>query len=252
MSENSSKANEMVIKDVCVNVTGGIVESCTNTSVEIDAIRKKVIAKIPVVLAELDVQFSISAHIALPEVALEIKDIKKKLKVTQCMLLQNTNMLFIKGFVRKNIDYSTIERTPTTEGVCGEIHHCTFDIPFECTTPVEFNGIPPSDIIPTSSKEFEYFRIQDLPTGFSEKDRLLSGDSSEFNQISTEYYNELPYCELISSRIVEFDEYLNRRIIRGGPLEETVFKQFEEKMVINLTIKVLQNRQVEINGKKEY
>jgi len=94
------------------------------------------------------------------------------------------------------------------------------------------------------SKEFEYFSSSPLPADFPEKDRLLSGDLSEFNQESFEYFNELPYCELISSTITEFDEFLNREPISGGPFEERTFTQFNEKMVIVLRFKLLQNQQV--------
>lgn len=247
MVEESSKSNEIVVRQECIDVTSNIVESCENTPVKIDGITECVIAKIPVVLAKLNVQINVSTEITFPEMALEIKNIKQKLKVTQCRLIQETNTLFIKGFVRKNIDYSTIERRPTTEEVCGDIRHCTVDVPFVCTTPVKFNGLPPAKIIPTTSKKFEYFRKQDLPSDYAEKDELLSSDPSEFNQTSTEYYNDLPYCELVSSKIVDINEYLNRKIIKDGPLEEGVFKKLEEKMVINLVLIVLQKRLVKIN-----
>lgn len=243
MTEQCNNTKNMVEKRACVDVKGGTVESCVNSPIQIQSIGDDVVAKIPVVLAELDVQFNVSARIKLPEYALEIKNIKKRLKITQCLLLENTNMLFIKGYVRKNIDYSTAE-CRNDEGVCGEIHHCTVDVPFECTTPVTFNGIDPAEIIPTTSQEFEYFRRGKLPNDFAEKDKLLSGDLSEYNQISTEFYNELPFCELISCRIVEFDEYINRRHLIAGPFEERVFDEIEEKMVINLVLKILQNRQV--------
>ena len=131
--------------------------------------------KVPAVLAELTIQFNVNSTISLPEPAIEIKNIKKRLKITQCILLQNTNMLFIKGFVRKNIDYST-RKCSTDEGICGDIRHCTMDVPFNCTTAVIFNGLDPIDPIPTTSTEFEYFSKKDLKgPGFAEKDDLLSG-----------------------------------------------------------------------------
>ncbi len=247
MGENFSKPNETASCRSCVEVTGGTVESCTNTPVDIKGIDKKVIAKIPVVLAEFNVQFNVSAHVTLPERALEIKNIKNNLKITQCLLIQDSNMLFIKGFVRKNIDYSTVNYHSNNEGVCGKLNHCTVDIPFECTTPVEFNGFCPEEIMPNTSQEFEFFRRKELPMGFAEKDKLLSGDLSEYNQVSTEYYNELPYCELVSSRIIQYDEYLDRQLVNDGPLEEHVFRKIEEKMVINTVIRILQNRNVEID-----
>lgn len=235
-------------KKCCVDVSGGEVVECVNTPAPIEPIVTGAVVKVPAVLAELTIQFNVNATIALPEPAIEIKNIKKRLKITQCLLLQNTNMLFIKGFVRKNIDYST-KSCSTKEGICGDIRHCTVDVPFNCTTPVTFNGLDPLEPIPTSSTEFEYFSKQDLKgPEFAEKDDLLSGDLSEFNQISTEYFNELPFCELISSRIVEFDEYLNPQKIcaKFVPFEEKQFVAIEEKMVIFLTLKILQNRQIAI------
>lgn len=245
-STNTAQQN-VVVQQACVEVSGGTVETCTNDPVTITPITTGVTAKIPVVLAELNVQFNVSAFMDLPEPAIEIKNIKKRLKITQCTLLQDTNVLFIRGYVRKNIDYSTVGCVSAT-GVCGDIRHCTVDVPFECTTPVTFNGIDPATLVNTTSNEFEYFRRESLPNGFAEKDSLLSGDLSEYNQTSTEYYNELPYCELISSRIVEFDEYLNRTPIEGAPFEEKVFNVIEEKMVIRLVVKILQDRQVAIGA----
>jgi len=238
----------------CVNVeaagTLNEVNECTNTPTDIAAITDAVVAKIPVVLAELTLRISMDTVITLPEPAIEIKQIKKRVKVTQCILIQDTNILFIKGFVRKNIDYATRDCS-TTEGICGDLRHCAIDVPFSCTTSVVFNGTPPAPLATNTVAEFEYFRDEALSgSRFADKDRLLSGDISEFNQISTEFYNELPYCELVSSRIVEFDEYLDRRILPGItiPFEERFFDQIEEKMVVSLTLKLLQRRQVAING----
>jgi len=242
MSENKCK-------DVyCVDVCGGTVESCENKPAEIRPIGD-VVAKLPVVLAELTLQVNVMSDIKLPENALEIKNIKKKVKITQCMLLQNTNVLFIKGFVRKNIDYST-RGCSNCEGVCGDIKHCTVDVPFQCTTPVEFNGILPAPAIFGESAEFEYHKIEDLPNSFAEKDKLISGDLSEYNQESYEYFNNLPYCQLISTRIVEFDEYIGRHRPECTklPFEEKEFSKIEEKMVIYITLKLLQDRQVYVPG----
>ncbi|MFT9493969.1 CsxC family protein [Anaerosolibacter sp.] len=235
-------------KPNCATVTGGTASDCYNTPVTINPMVAGAVAKIPVVLAELTVQINVNSIIDLPEYAWEIKDIKKHLKVTQCLLIQDTNMLFLKGFVRKNIQYAT-RSCSNKESFCGDIKHCTVDVPWSCTTPVFFNGIDPLPPVPRTAVEFEYLRQQKLRgPEFADKDNLMSGDLSEFNQISTEYFNELPFCELISSRIVEFDEQLGR--VRHDhhkmPFEEKQFKSIEEKMVIFLTLKVLQNRQVAI------
>ena len=231
----------------CVEVDSTVLENCPNTPVTPIGINTGVVVKIPVVLAELTIRFNVGANIHLPEPALEVKDIKKRLKITQCTLLQPTNILFIKGFIRKNIDYST-GVCSTRSGVCGEIHHCTIDVPFECSTPINYT-VAPAPLALNSSSEFEYFKVSDLPNEhFPEKDNLLAGDLSEFNQFRTENFNELPFCELITARIFEFDEFVGRRRPHHDnlPFEEKFFTKIEEKMVIELTIKLLQNRQVTI------
>lgn len=241
----SSKA-----KGACVEVKGGTTNDCVNDTVAIEALRTGAVAKIPVVLAELTIQINVDAFIKLPEPAWEIKDIKKRVKVTQCLLLQDTNMLFIKGFVRKNIDYST-RTCSNREGFCGDIKHCTIDVPFSCTTPVDFNGIAPLPPKTNCSKEFEYLKTEEISQfGFAEKDKLMSGDLREFNQISKEFFNELPFCELIKARIVEFDEQINpvHPDKCDVPFEEKKFTKIEEKMVIYLTLKLLQKRQVAIGA----
>ncbi|MBB6216759.1 hypothetical protein HNQ80_002863 [Anaerosolibacter carboniphilus] len=235
-------------KEKCATVTGETTADCVNTPAPIVPLVTGAVAKIPVVLAELTIQVNVNSIIDLPEYAWEIKDIKKHLKVTQCLLIQDTNILFLKGFVRKNIQYAT-RNCSSSQSFCGDIKHCTVDVPWSCTTPVFFNGIAPLAPIPRTATEFEYLRQQKLHSPeFAEKDRLMSGDLSEFNQISTEFFNELPYCELISSRIVEFDEQLGRvyHDYYKMPFEEKQFKSIEEKMVIFLTLKILQNRQVAI------
>ncbi len=237
-------------KSTCVDVQSTTLVDAANFPVDLSPITSGVVAKIPVVLAELTVQVNLDSINELPEPAIEIKNIKKHLKITQCLLLQNTNMLFVKGFVRKNIEYATLGCS-NAKGICGDIRHCTIDVPFKFTTPVEYNGIAPAPVRNRTESEFEYFRQSDLfGPEFADKDKLLSGDFSEFNQTTTEYFNELPFCELISSRIVEFDEYLNpTKLCKGGaPFEERVFKRFEEKMVVYITLKVLQKRQVAVGA----
>jgi len=205
--------------------------------------KKKTLVKIPVVLAEVDVQIDLLSEVTLPTAALEIKRINKRLKLTQCRLIQNTKKIFLEGFIRKNIEYAEADLCVDPDSVCGTISHCTLDFPFRCVTEIEHFITPPFPAIPSKAKQFEYLSSTPLPPDFPEKERLLAGDLSEFNQESFEYFNELPYCELVSSTITEFDEYLNRQPVSGGPFEERTFTEFDEKMVIKLRLKLIQNQQ---------
>ncbi len=246
LGDNTGKA---LVKKVCADVQTNETENCVNVPVAIEGINGNVVAQIPVVLAQFTLQTHVNAIIELPEFAFEIKRIKKRLKITQCLLIQDTNVLFVKGFIRKNIEYTT-RSCSNAQGICGDIRHCTLDIPFSCTTPVTFTGLAPTPPVFNTSNEFEYAKREPIfHPDFSEKDHLLSGDLRETNIITTEFFNQLPYCDIISSRIVEFDEQLQpvHPTNVTVPFEEKHFKRIEEKMVIFLTIRLLQNRQVAIS-----
>ena len=245
-------SEEKVMKKKVLDVTTSDQATCDNTPVEPTPIRAA-IAKVPVVLAELTVQVNVDATITLPEPAIELKRIGKRLKVTQCRLLQNTNKLFINGFVRKNIEYST-RKLSNEDGICGSISHCTVDVPFSCVTAVAFNVADPAPVLYNTVNQFEYLAEQDLGPRYPAKDQLMSGDLTELNQESTEYFNELPFCELVSATITEFNEAVNRKNPDGiNPFEEFEFTSIQEKMVIDLTLKVLQKQQVAINrGEPKY
>lgn len=207
-------------EDRCSTVTGVITGACTSETVSIQAITTGATARIHAGLAKLTVQINMDSIITLPEPALEIKNIKKRVKVTQCKLLQPTNTLFIKGFVRKDINYAT-RQCSNLDGVCGDIRHCTVDAPFRCTTSVIYNGVNPANIAFDTNRNF--------------------------NQFSTQIFNELPNCELVSARIVEYDEYLNRtNIPEAVPLERGEFIKVQEETILLLTLKILQNRNVSI------
>lgn len=240
----------------CVTVSGGTVPTCESFLVPFTVLTSAVV-QIPVVLSQFQVQLNINSLVTLPEQVLEIKEIKKATKVTQCLLIQepdvtlapgDTGNLFLKGFIRKNIAYATRDCT-NSEGVCGDIRHCTVDVPWNCVATVTFTT-PPNPPQSNEMAEFQFSRRQSLTgLGFAEKDQLLSADFSEYNQVSQEYFNELPYCELVSSRIVEYDEFLGRRPVPGdAPFKEKEFNKIEEKMILTLELRLLQKQLVRIGG----
>jgi hypothetical protein len=250
---------------VDVNVSASV-DHCE--SVEVDPITTpggpggQVIIKVPVTLAERTVRTSLVANIHFPDPVLEIKDIKKRVKIVQCRLLlpgipangdpfpDNQDLrLFLKGFVRKNIQYATPDPNSSESCVSSQIRSLTTDIPFECvaTIPADEFISPPQLPFFNIRNEFDFFRAQELGKGFPEKDELLSSDLSQFHQVSTQFYNQLPFCELISSNITEWDEAVDRRPLPNhAPFEEGTFTKIVEKMFLEFTIKVLQNQQVRV------
>jgi hypothetical protein len=212
----------------------------------------KIIAKVPVVLAELSLQIHTDAFIKFPEPVLEIKDVKKRVKLTQCRLLLPTKKLFVKGFVRKNIQYASPSKEiepHTSKSISSDLHSLTCDIPFHCVTEIKHFLSKP--VLPDINKrqEFDFFVSKPLPPGFPEKDELQTSDLSQFHQVSRQFYNELPFCELVSSKIIEWDEAIDRvHLPDSSPIGEGFFTTIEEKMVLDITLKVLQNQQIRVSS----
>ncbi|HWQ43169.1 MAG TPA: hypothetical protein VN456_14195 [Desulfosporosinus sp.] len=184
--------------------------------------------------------------ITLPTKALEIKMIRKNLKITQCRFVNclppvsglphDTPKLFLGGFVRKDIQYSEVVRHTATT-VEGSIKDFVVDIPISCVVDLGKHLIF-SHVHFKQQKEYEFSSSTPLPSGFSSKEKLLSRDPTEFNLISQEYLNPLPSCELIFSQINEMDDALDRVPLQGGPFEEGVFRTLQEKMIVLMQIRL--------------
>ncbi|MDP4170689.1 MAG: DUF3794 domain-containing protein [Bacillota bacterium] len=236
------------------------------------------VIKVPVVLQEISVQIPMHAEITFPEGqhVLEIKTIGKKVFVTQCRLINRapapgtnpatfTAKLFLSGFVRKNIQYAANPRSDAGGEILSCINSLTVEVPWSCVAEINgFLNLPVGPFTDTRT-EFGYLISQPLPPGqnFTAKDTLEGTDLSQFHQISTQFFNELPFCELIRADIIEIDESLDRMPFPGpdawasarqeGPganpiIGEGTFTRLSEKMVLDLTLKLLQNQQVRITS----
>ena len=111
-TETSSKPKP---SDPCATVTTqaeSITEQIAVTPIVITP--GPVVVKIPVVLVETNITIPVEATITLDQTVMEIKRIKKNVFLTQSRLIpfsqdnrENTGIVFIEGFVRKNIEYAT-------------------------------------------------------------------------------------------------------------------------------------------------
>ncbi|EGW40638.1 CsxC family protein [Desulfosporosinus sp. OT] len=186
------------------------------------------------------------AIFTLPTKALEIKKIRKNLKITQCRFFnfsprvygkpQDTPKLFLGGFVRKDIQYSEAIRQ-TAHTVEGTIRDFVVDLPWTCVVDLGHHLIIPPTLF-GQQQEYEFLKTSSLPCGFSSKDKLMSGDISEFNMVSNEFLNALPNCTLVYSQINEMDDALDREPLKGGPFEEGLFRTVQEKMIILIQLRL--------------
>lgn len=230
----------------------------------------KVNMKVPITLAVRRVTANLSATIHFPDPVLEIKDIKKRVKIVQCKLLlagvkengafpdlddDENFVLHLRGFVRKNIQYATPCGHSGGSCISSNIRSLTTDLPFECTTIIPSSELLAPPQLPFLNKraEFDFHRVQDLGHGYPEKDKLLSSDLSQFHQVSTQFYNEMPFCELLRSKITEWDESLDRMTLKGQPpFGEGTFRSMSEKMLLTFDVKVLQNQQVNVRVDNDF
>ncbi|WCK55922.1 DUF4183 domain-containing protein [Aneurinibacillus sp. Ricciae_BoGa-3] len=132
-----------------------------------------------------------------------------------------------------------------TAELLSTINSLTVDVPFECVVSITSFLNPPIGPFTNVRDEFDFAVSRPLGTGFPEKDQLMSTDISEFHQESTEFFNEQVFCELIRADITEWNEALNRVPLLGIMIaEEGTFTEVSQKMILDLTVKILQNQQV--------
>ena len=201
----------------------------------------KPIIKIPVVLAETTIQIVVEANIPLDPPAVEIKRVFKDVFLTQCKLVPvkfsnekcpgvrtvTRAKLFIEGYIRKDIEYATADCN-------GVIRDRIATVPFSGFADLEGDDFL---IYPTlgGSSDSRRSRYIDPKTGDSPRQDKYFFENSV-------YYNEQPYCELISANFFELD--FSPRAVDAGES----FNSLQEKIVVDLTLKVLQIRQVKVNS----
>ncbi|TDT61291.1 CsxC family protein [Fonticella tunisiensis] len=193
-------------------------------------IKGPAVVKVPVVLSEFTVQIDFESSIKLEEPALDIKRIKKNVFLTQCKLIPKTNKLFLRGFLRKNIEYSTVE-CADENGINGRIKHTTVKVPFECVTEVPFV------VYPQFVKRFPQTEVEIFDP------ELLGKKSTEQDFQDFEFFNEEVRCELVFAKICEEDIERDQTKVNKNPDEHT-FQTLTEKVVLYLKIKLLQDQQV--------
>lgn len=223
---------------------------CSNKEIEITGLTSGVIVKIPVVLAALTVQVNIDSLVELNEPIFQIKEISKNVNITQCRLIENSNVVFISGFISKKISYYT--KTSSKEGiVLGEVKSITADIPFKCTTSIKYNILKPEDEIRKTVRESRYIEKDDginncLREDIENLENDLQDECIYINQEVVENYIDIPYCEVMGYKIIE-SERIIRKDEKSRNLDEKLGQYaLEGKGSLNITMRILQKRLVSI------
>lgn len=191
----------------------------------------KIIILTPVVLSQFRIEIAKESSHTFQYPIVDINRITKNVCLTQCKLIPDINKLFISGYIRENIEYVALETEKSMIGTC--IKHKTVNIPFKCATSIQYLSLP------EINKNPETLELEMLNSDSS------GVDTTERDFISHEYFTNKIYCELVSAEISELNSSDEVSIFTATP--DKMNQTLNEKMVITLTIKLLQNQQVKIH-----
>ncbi|MCY6371996.1 CsxC family protein [Clostridium ganghwense] len=203
------------------------------------------VSKIPVVIAEKSVKIPVEVLIELKEEALEIKRTNHQAYLNEAILvpIEDINKdiktkkgkLFLKGFVRNNVEYSTVDNIEDNI-ISGEIKHKLAYIPFECTTLIEYS-LPPNFHIKDDVKEI----ILNISNNLECNEHMYESEQ----EIK---YNQPICCDIKKVKISGTRMCNNKKPLSDKfPIENT-FSAIEEKMIVELFLTLTQRQSVEINN----
>jgi hypothetical protein len=196
------------------------------------------ILKVPVVLAERTIQVVLEADIPLDPAATEIKRVTKNVFLEQVKLVPvrfarigDTDFfrvtrakLFVSGFIRKDIEYASNECN-------GALLDRIADLSFSGFAELQEDDFLTFPIIGVSEDSKALF--------LNEKNDLTPRLDKYFFQNLVKY-NEQPYGELIGANFYELD-FSPTHVSPEGE-----FSSLREKIVMDLTVKVLQVQQMQV------
>ena len=259
MNDNKINTNENVVESAALVGHCAEVKTLQQSLTEQASVAPSVIApgpvvvKVPVVIAETNITIPVEATIKLDHPAIEIKRIRKNVFLNQSRIIPfsqdgqfGTGILFIAGFIRKNIEFAT--KTCNRHGspnICGDIRHCTVEVPFNFTTRITFLR-PPIFITNTPALEVEFFSDKNKSCDAC-ADPVIGRNVCDQGLFNSEFFNEKPFTELVRADIIEVDIHTNKASNSTIPTGDNVTKLIE-KAVVNLTLKVLQNQQVRVTA----
>jgi hypothetical protein len=259
MNDNKMNTNENVVESAALVGHCAEVKTLQQSLTEQASVAPSVIApgpvvvKVPVVIAETNITIPVEATIKLDHPAIEIKRIRKNVYLNQSRVIPfsqdglfGTGILFIAGFIRKNIEYAT--KTCNRHGspnICGDIRHCIVEVPFNFTTRITFLR-PPIFITNTPSLEVEFFSDKNKSCDAC-ADPVIGRNVCDQGLFNSEFFNEKPFTELVRADIAEVDIHTDPYKDCEIPTEQ-LFTKLTEKVVVNLTLKVLQNQQVRVTA----
>lgn len=212
---------------------------------------ENLISTLPIIIAEKTIDIPIESKFRLKNAALDIKNMKKDVYLTNSKLLpmyEKHNIssplngkLFLEGFVRSQLDFSI------AKGIHDNIINLGTEcfivyIPFKCTTLIQYK-VPP--VFP-KGKTLDYIPI------------YISSDCVEINKDYNEPLNKantqcIKYincgippisCEIKQAKVYETCTFVDKTPLNKDFPIEIKFHTIKENIIINLSLTLIQKQDV--------
>lgn len=206
----------------------------TSKTIEPNLIDEPLVSNVSVVLSRIDIQIFVEALTKFSERVINVKSLDKKVFLNQCQLVTGTNKLFLKGFIQENIEYSNIKCIKQNK-IEGMVKKSTLNIPFQCTTKVNFS------IHPKVSKFSSTLNFELLDPHCNGIDNNIK--SYEHFQ----FLNEKVFCNINSTEVFETCSQEGVKVLEKDLVKTYTFKRVRKKIIVTLNLSLLQNQKVFIS-----
>lgn len=206
----------------------------TSKTIEPNFIDEPLVSNVSVVLSRIDIQIFVEALTKFSERVINVKSLDKKVFLNQCQLVTGTNKLFLKGFIQENIEYSNIKCIKQNK-IEGMVKKITLNIPFQCTTKVNFS------IHPKVSKFSSTLNFELLDPHCNGIDNNIK--SYEHFQ----FLNEKVFCNINSTEVFETCSQEGVKVLEKDLVKTYTFKRVRKKIIVTLNLSLLQNQKVFIS-----
>lgn len=169
--------------------------------------------------------------VKIPEGFKEIKSIDRKVRLTQCKLIND--QLFVEGVIIKNVTYVLPEygqeHCQASRNMWKDID---VEVPFSLNMRVE--GLPSYGLMYSYKLKGNY-KCNTM------KDKCCDRGTIEVSPCESiedqfVYLNDVPYCDLEAFRISEVD--INREGCHGGHGSKDLYHTLTEKIILDLIISI--------------
>lgn len=229
--------------------------SCTEITAREDRFNsncsESFISTLPIIIAEKNIDIPIESIFKLKNPALEVKNMKKDVYLTNSSLLplyEKNNLsapingkLFLEGFVRNKLDFS-IAKDAYDNIINLDTESVIIYIPFKYTTLIQFK-VPP---VVSKEKTEDYIPIY-IPSDCEDFHKDCHENSNKSDTHCEEYINcDIPSinCEIKETTIHETYTLMDKTPFNKDFPIEINFNTIKENIILNVSLILIQKQNV--------